>query len=135
MLTEKIFYYNNIKWLAHNELKRKNKIQFQMWVWPVIAHDIIPQRLKSTFSEILSSLWVSFEDARLHSNCFQKTLILTFEACSALSYQNKTFFTRLLLAHCVAIVVPVWWHEYIFFDIDFIALNWTLEPKLCTIIF
>ena len=49
-----------------------------MCVW-VFAR--LPQRLKSTFFEMFSSL---------HSKKFQKTLILAFEANSALSRKNET---------------------------------------------
>ena len=55
-------------------------------VW-VVAR--LPQRLKSMVFEIFSSLGYSSET--LYSNVFQKTLILAFEANSALSCQNELF--------------------------------------------
>ena len=58
-----------------------------MYVW-VVAQ--LPQRLKSTFFEIFSSLRVSFRDPPLEF-FFKKTLLLVFEANSALSYQNRLF--------------------------------------------
>ena len=65
------------------------KFQYQMCVW-VVA--LLHQRLKSTLFEIFSSLWVSFTLGTLHPKKFQKTLVLAFEANSALSGQNGLFF-------------------------------------------
>ena len=48
----------------------------------------LPKRLKSTFFEIFSNGASPLES--LHLNFFQKTLILAFEANSALSRENET---------------------------------------------
>ena len=48
----------------------------------------LPQRLKSTWFEILFTLW--YPSGTLRSKKFQTTLILAFEANSALSRENET---------------------------------------------
>ena len=51
----------------------------------------LPQRLKSTLFEIFSTLRVPFGPlGTLRSKKFQTTLILAFEANSALSRENET---------------------------------------------
>ena len=69
--------------------KMRKKFQFQMYVW-LHLHDYLPQRLKSKFFEIFSSLIVPFGNHTLDF-FFQKTLILAFEANSVLSCQNGHF--------------------------------------------
>ena len=50
------------------------KIQFQMYVWMVAQ---LPQRLKSTFLEIFSS--VGYPKGTRNEEFFLKTLLLVFE--------------------------------------------------------
>ena len=62
----------------------------------------LPQRLKSTFLEIFSSLrrWPLLGAAPFKK--FQKTLILAFEANSALSRKNETKIVKIThSAHCL----------------------------------
>ena len=61
-------------WLLQNELKRKKN---PMCAW-VVAQ--FPQRLKSTFFEIFSSLQVTFFRDPPFKKIFIKTLILALEA-------------------------------------------------------
>merc|ERR1712141_212234 len=64
----------------------------------------LPQRLKSTFFEIFSSLlW-------LRSKKFQKTLILAFEANSALSRKNETKIVK--ITHSAKVIIFDIWNIF-----------------------
>ena len=94
-----IFVKNNIFYLSfYTEIRlcdsigtmydKRKKYQFQMCFWMVAQ---LPQRIKSMFFEIFSSLQVSLASGILQPKFFQKTLILGFEANSALSRENGLF--------------------------------------------
>ena len=65
-----------------------------MCVW-VVAR--LPQRLKSTFSEIFSSLWVAFGDRPLEN--FSKNIDFSLWGKQCIFLPKWTFFC--FLAHCV----------------------------------
>ena len=72
-------------WVYTQLPKMRKKIQFQIRVWMVAR---LPQRLKSTFFE---KKFFTPGLLRGSSKKCQKTLILAFEANSALSWQNGIF--------------------------------------------
>ena len=64
----------------------------------------LPQRLKSTFFEIISSLHIALKDPPPEKK-FQTKLILAFEANSTLSCQNGLFSAFLLIVWSLFFII------------------------------